>query len=199
MPSRSPKPCSVLKTSLQISVCTQIRSKDSTLIEPPARTDCPGTSSSCQLRSKPLSGAQEVARQHIVHQQLFADAERVELLGGDRHQRARRTDDQRGHAGQPRGDRVRQRIAVERRHVGRQLAPVVAVVVAEVHEGQHDDAVLLARPRSRPDSRKRSASIDRMPVVRFSSSGTRAPDGPATAAATSSRRACRPSRAASPS
>jgi len=52
--SRSPKPCSVEKTSLHISVCTLIRSNDATLMEPPARTDCVGMSSSCQLRSKPV-------------------------------------------------------------------------------------------------------------------------------------------------
>jgi hypothetical protein len=53
--SRSPKPCKVEKTSLQISVCTLMRSKEATLMEPPARTDWVGMSSSCQLRSKPVS------------------------------------------------------------------------------------------------------------------------------------------------
>src|ERR1035441_8656483 len=53
--SRSPKPCSVEKTSLQISVCTLMRSNEATLMDPPARTDCDGMSSSCQLRSKPAS------------------------------------------------------------------------------------------------------------------------------------------------
>src|SRR5580698_7369087 len=52
---RSPKPWRVLKTSLQISDWTETRSKEATLMEPPARTDWPGTSRSCQLRSKPLS------------------------------------------------------------------------------------------------------------------------------------------------
>ena len=54
-PWRSPKPCRVLKTSLQISDWTEMRSKEATLMEPPARTLWLGTSSSCQLRSKPLS------------------------------------------------------------------------------------------------------------------------------------------------
>src|ERR1700679_3979481 len=53
--ARSPKPCSVEKTSLQLSVCTLMRSKEATWIEPPARTDCDGMSSSCQLRSNPAS------------------------------------------------------------------------------------------------------------------------------------------------
>src|ERR1700727_2750833 len=52
---RSPKPWRVLKTSLQISDWTLTRSKEATLMEPPARTDWLGTSSNCQLRSKPLS------------------------------------------------------------------------------------------------------------------------------------------------
>src|ERR1700723_3272444 len=52
---RSPKPWRVLKTSLQISDWTETRSKESTLMEPPARTLWLGTSRSCQLRSKPLS------------------------------------------------------------------------------------------------------------------------------------------------
>ena len=43
------------ESSLQISVCTEMRSKDATLMEPPARTDCEGMSSNCQLRSKPES------------------------------------------------------------------------------------------------------------------------------------------------
>src|SRR3984885_10268565 len=50
-----PRPCRVPKTSLQISVCTAMRSKEGTLMVPPERTLCPGTSSSCQLRSKPCS------------------------------------------------------------------------------------------------------------------------------------------------
>src|SRR5277367_1010558 len=52
---RSPKPWSVEKTSLQISDWTLTRSKEATLMEPPARTLWPGTSRSCQLRSKPFS------------------------------------------------------------------------------------------------------------------------------------------------
>src|SRR6185437_12619098 len=54
-PCKSPKPCKVLKTSLQISDWTETRSKEATLIEPPARTLWLGTSRSCQLRSNPLS------------------------------------------------------------------------------------------------------------------------------------------------
>src|SRR5271170_8076891 len=53
--ARSPKPCRVLKTSLHISDWTETRSKEATLMEPPARTLWLGTSRSCQLRSKPLS------------------------------------------------------------------------------------------------------------------------------------------------
>ena len=52
---RSPKPWRVLKTSLQISDWTLTRSKEATLMEPPARTLWLGTSRSCQLRSKPFS------------------------------------------------------------------------------------------------------------------------------------------------
>ena len=62
--------------------------------------------------------AHEVAGKHEPHQQLFADGERVELLRGDRHQRAGRADDQRGHARQARGDGVGQGVAVERRGRG---------------------------------------------------------------------------------
>ena len=45
------------------------------------------------------AGAHEVAGEHEAHQQLLADGERVELLRGDRHQRAGGPDDERGHAG----------------------------------------------------------------------------------------------------
>jgi hypothetical protein len=55
MPSAAPMPCSVAKTSFEISVCTAIKSSEETRIDPPERTLCEATSSSCQLRSNPLS------------------------------------------------------------------------------------------------------------------------------------------------
>src|SRR5271168_3971737 len=81
-----------------------------------------------------LIGAEKVAGEDEVDQELFADAEGVELLGGDRHQRAGGADDQRGHAGETGGDGVGQGVTVEGGDIGG----------AEVYEGQDDDAVLLA-------------------------------------------------------
>ncbi len=78
-------------------------------------------------------GAEKVAGEDEVDEEFFADAEGIELLGGDGHQRAGRADDQRGHAGEARGDGVGKSIAIERRDVGG----------AEVDEGQDDDAVVL--------------------------------------------------------
>ncbi len=81
-----------------------------------------------------LVGAQEVSCKDKMHQQLFADAERIELLGGNVHQRTRWADDERRHPRQPRGDGVGQSVSVERSDV----------CGAVVDEGQHDDAVLRA-------------------------------------------------------
>ena len=85
---------------------------------PPARTLWVSTSRSCQLRSKPVIGAHEVAGEHQVDEQLFADLERIELAGGHVHEGAGRADDQRGHAGEAGGDGVGEREAVEGRDVG---------------------------------------------------------------------------------
>ena len=66
-------------------------------------------------------GAEEVAGEDEVDEQFFADAEGVELLGGDGHQGAGGADDQRGHAGEAGGDGVGEGVAVEgrRRRRGR--------------------------------------------------------------------------------
>ena len=88
------------------------------------------------------AGAHEVAGKHEPHQQLLADGERIELLRGDRHQRARRPHDERAHAGQPRGDGIGERVAIERHGCG---FGVDRSRGAEVDEGQHDDGVLLRR------------------------------------------------------
>ncbi len=81
-----------------------------------------------------LIGAEEVAGEDEVDQKLFADAERVELVGGDVHEGAGWADDQGGHAGEAGGDGVGEGVAVEGCDVGG----------AEVDEGQDDDAVLVA-------------------------------------------------------
>ena len=49
------RPCSAANTSLEISVCTAIRSSEATRIAPPERTLCELTSSSCQFKSNPCS------------------------------------------------------------------------------------------------------------------------------------------------
>jgi hypothetical protein len=71
----------VEKTSLQISVCTLIRSKEATLMEPPARTDWRDVEQ-LPVEVEALLGAQEVAGEDELHQQLLADASGVELLAG---------------------------------------------------------------------------------------------------------------------
>ena len=86
------------------------------------------------------AGAHEVAGEHEADEQLFTDGERIELLGGDRHQRAGGADDERRHAGQARGDGVGESVAVER---GGDGLDVGRDGVAEVNEGQHNDGVLL--------------------------------------------------------
>ena len=78
-----------------------------------------------------LVGAEEVSGEDEVDEEFFADAEGVELLGGDGHQRAGWADDERGHAGEAGGDGVGEGVAVERGDVGG----------AEVDEGEDDDAV----------------------------------------------------------
>ena len=84
-------------------------------MEPPARTRLRGDVEQLPVEVEAGVGAHEVAGEHEAHQQLLADGERIELLRRDRHQRAGWADDQRGHAGQARGDGVGQRVAVERR------------------------------------------------------------------------------------
>ena len=116
--SRSPTPCSVEKTSLQISVCTLMRSKDATLMEPPARTDCEGMSSSCQLRSKPASERMKLPASTKRTSSFLPIESGSSCCAGIDHQRTGRSNDQRGHAGQARGDGVGQRVAVERRGRG---------------------------------------------------------------------------------
>ena len=79
-------------------------------------------------------GAEEVAGEDEVDEEFFADAEGVELLGGDVHEGARRANDEGGHAGEAGGDGVGEGVAVEGGDVGG----------AEVDEGEDDDAVLVA-------------------------------------------------------
>ena len=78
-------------------------------------------------------GAEKVAREDEVNQELFTDAERIELRGGDGHQGRRWADYEGGHASESRCDCVGESVAVERGDVGS----------AEVHEGEDDDAVLI--------------------------------------------------------
>ena len=92
-------------------------------------------------------GAEEVSGEDEVDEEFFADAEGVELLGGDGHQRAGWADDERGHAGEAGGDGVGEGVAVERGDVGG----------AEVDEGEDDDAVfclLAGRCRIRGSARR---------------------------------------------
>ncbi len=86
------------------------------------------------------AGAQKVAGEDEADQQFFADGERIELLGGDGHQGAGGTDDQRGHAGEAGGDGVCQGVAVEWRGG---LLGIGCCRCAKVDEGQHDDGVVL--------------------------------------------------------
>ncbi len=111
---RSPKPCRVLKTSLQISVWTLMRSKEATLMEPPARTLWLGTSSSCQLRSKPFSERRKLPARTNWTSSLRPMARGSSCWAGMRHEGAGRADDEGGHAGEAGGDGVGEGVAVER-------------------------------------------------------------------------------------
>ncbi len=129
-------------------------------MEPPARTLWPGTSRSCQLRSKPLSERRKLPARTKLTRMFFTDAEWVELGGGNGHQRGRGADDEGGDAGEPGGDGVGKGVAVERSDVGG----------TEVDEGEDDDRVLVDVGGG-GGLAEALASMERMPVVRFSSSG----------------------------
>ena len=85
---RSPKPCRVLKTSLQISDLDgdEVEGGD---VDGAAGADAlAGDVEELPVEVEAFVGAEEVAGEDEVDEEFFADAEGVELLGGDGHQRA---------------------------------------------------------------------------------------------------------------
>ena len=104
-------------------------------MEPPARMLWPGTSRSCQLRSKPWSERRKLPARTKLTRSFLPTLSGSSCCVGDGHQGAGRADDEGGHAGEAGGDGVGEGVAVERRYVGG----------AEVDEGEDDDAVLIVR------------------------------------------------------
>ncbi len=152
-------PCSAANTSFEISVCTAIKSSDATRIAPPERTLCEPTSSSCQFRSKPCSERRKLPASTNETSIFCPTDKRIHLRDRHRHQRARRP-----------------------HHERRECAPAARQSRRPAHSHKaaqplsHRDSQTAAPPansaaRARSaDSRKRSASIERNPVARFSAS-----------------------------
>src|ERR1700723_2001354 len=77
----------------------------------------------------------KAAGENKIHEQLFADAEWIELLGLHAHQRARRTYNKRWHLCESCSERIGKCVAVER----------IFFRSADVRERQHHDGLTLVR------------------------------------------------------
>ena len=95
----------------------------------------PGHVEQLPVEVEALFRTHEIARQHELHQQLLSHGQRIHLLHGhgQLHQRTRRPHHQRRHARQPRGNGIRQRVAVQGGFAR----------LSEVLEGQHENRILL--------------------------------------------------------
>ena len=111
------------------------------------------------VQVEPFVRPHEVASEHPLHQQLVAYLQRVHLRNGQLHERARWPHHERGHARQARRNRIGQRKI--RRAAQTEVGPTFL-------KGSTMMVFCLAADSG--VSRKRSASIERKPVVRFSCS-----------------------------
>ena len=156
--SAAESPCSAAKTSFEISVCTAIRSSEATWIAPPERTLCAPTSSSCQFRSNPFSARRKLpASTNDTSRRWPTESGSICAMGSDISVLDGRT--------------TRAGIRASRAAIASASAyPYSGATSVAPRFANGSTTSEFCGSLSPADSRKRSASIERMPVDRFSAS-----------------------------